>query len=106
MRALADRSKTAVDQIRSITRANARHVGDGNRVIEQTAAVLSEIIERIGEISSGVDDATHAIAAQGQGIDEVATSVGQVLDASTSNADAARELMERTGDPAEAPAAT
>ncbi len=81
VRALAQRSSGAAQQIKSLISGSSLQVKTGAQLVEQAGAAMLEVVERVQYISGLVSDIAHGAAEQSQGINEInigVTSLDQV----------------------------
>ncbi|MGK0291170.1 MAG: methyl-accepting chemotaxis protein [bacterium] len=101
VRRLAERSRSAVIEIRKLIEVSNQNVQNGNEVITETATVLNDIIEQIGEVSIGINSVTNAIISQSEKIQEINHNIKHSTKESETIATAAEELSATTTQVAE-----
>jgi methyl-accepting chemotaxis protein len=81
VRALAQRSSGAAQQIKSLISGSSLQVKTGAQLVEQAGAAMLEVVDRVQYISGLVSDIAHGASEQSQGINEInigVTSLDQV----------------------------
>ncbi|MFN3610722.1 methyl-accepting chemotaxis protein [Tepidimonas sp.] len=109
VRSLAQRSQTAANEVRGLIEASRQRVGASVHAIGEVNAVMHELLGRIREVSTRMDQIAHASERQSTALGEVVTAVGD-LDAVTAENSAlvertqhrSRRLIERAQDMADA----
>ncbi|MGY9048333.1 MAG: methyl-accepting chemotaxis protein, partial [Rhodobacterales bacterium] len=81
VRALAQRSSGAAQQIKSLISGSSLQVKTGAQLVEQAGAAMLEVVDRVQYISGLVSDIAHGASEQSLGINEInigVTSLDQV----------------------------
>ncbi|WP_245840955.1 methyl-accepting chemotaxis protein [Puniceibacterium sediminis] len=81
VRALAQRSSDAAQQIKSLISGSSLQVKTGAQLVDQAGAAMLEVVDRVQYISGLVSDIAHGASEQSQGINEInigVTSLDQV----------------------------
>ncbi|MEH3038161.1 MAG: methyl-accepting chemotaxis protein [Sphingomonas adhaesiva] len=86
VRALAQRSADAAKDVKARITASSEHVGEGVRLVGETGAALSRIIERIDEIDALVSEIATSADQQATGLQQVNTAVSEMDGVTQQNA--------------------
>ncbi len=92
VRALAQRSQDAVQEIGQVIEQNNRSVESGVQQVELSRTALDEIITDVEVASTQISEIATAVAQQAQGIEEVNTAVRSIDSTSQTNAAALEEM--------------
>ncbi|MEM9837661.1 MAG: methyl-accepting chemotaxis protein [Pseudomonadota bacterium] len=91
VRALAQRSSDAANQIKRLISKSAQEVQAGVALVDKTGAVLEGIIASIDNINERVRDANASSTEQAQGVKEVSSAVSDLDQVTQQNAAMAEE---------------
>lgn len=75
VRVLAERSKTASQEIRSLIETARHHIGSGAAVVTDTAQTMREIVSQIERVTTAAGDISQSEREQSSGILQVNTAV-------------------------------
>ncbi len=92
VRALAQRSAEAVNQVRRLIEDSLQKVSRGDTMVQQSGTALEEIISRIEALSNTMEEIAAASAEQASGVDEVNRAIGQIDMSTQQNAATVEEL--------------
>jgi len=108
VRALAQRSAEAAKEIKGLINTSTAEVGNGVKLVAETGASLTRIVEKVSEINSVVADIAAGAEEQSTALHEVNTAVNLMDQATQQNAAmaeqataAARSMKQETGKLAE-----
>ncbi|MEL7199263.1 MAG: methyl-accepting chemotaxis protein [Pseudomonadota bacterium] len=104
VRALAQRSAEAAQNIKQLISNSTQHVGDGVNLVGKTGALLDEIVGQIGQVSQQINEIAETSGTQASNIETVNSSVGAMDQMTQQNAAmveqstaAARSLSDEAG---------
>jgi methyl-accepting chemotaxis protein len=86
VRALAQRSADAAKQIKTLISESSKQVGEGVQLVGQAGGALTRILERVGGISTLVQEISATAKEQALGLSEVNTAVNQMDQVTQQNA--------------------
>ncbi len=86
VRALAQRSSGAAQQIKSLISGSSLQVKTGAQLVEQAGAAMLEVVDRVQYISGLVSDIAHDASEQSQGINEINIGVNSLDQVTQQNA--------------------
>ncbi len=86
VRALAQRSAEAAQNIKQLISNSTLHVGDGVNLVGKTGTLLDEIVAQIGEVSKQVNEIAETSGTQASNIETVNGSVGSMDQMTQQNA--------------------
>jgi len=92
VRLLADRSGSAVDQIRGLIEVSSSHVETGNQVVVKTSDALENIASHVVNIGDWVNQMRDDMTAQSQGAKEMSVAIAEISEISETNSAAMTEL--------------
>lgn len=101
VRALAQRSSEAAQEIKTLIGGSSQHVARGVKLVGETGNVLTSITERVTEIASLTSSMANAATEQSRSLAEINIGVGQLDKATQQNAgmvesaDAASQSLRR-----------
>ena len=101
VRALAQRSSEAAQEIKTLIGGSSQHVARGVKLVGETGTVLTTITERVTEIASLTSGMANAATEQSRSLAEINIGVGQLDKATQQNAgmvesaDAASQSLRR-----------
>ena len=78
VRDLAGRSATAAKEIKGLIADSSRRVTEGSRLVDESGETLSDIVERVKQVTDIVTDIASASVEQAAGIEEVNKAVCQL----------------------------
>ncbi|WP_226621257.1 methyl-accepting chemotaxis protein [Alloyangia pacifica] len=78
VRALAQRSSDAAQQIKTLISGSADRVRDGVELVERSGEALSEVVAQVNQISSLVSSIAGVAAEQSQGLNEINVGVSNL----------------------------
>lgn len=78
VRALAQRSAEAAQDIKDLITKSSAHVDSGVNLVGKTGSILQTIVDQIGEVSSQVSDIAQMTHSQADNITQVNSSVGEM----------------------------
>ena len=78
VRALAQRSADAANDIKALINASTQHVGEGVKLVGETGNLLDTIVGRVGEVSAQVLEIADMAGTQATALDEVTVAVGDM----------------------------
>ncbi|ANT59302.1 hypothetical protein AYJ57_02350 [Salipiger sp. CCB-MM3] len=78
VRALAQRSSDAAQQIKTLISGSADQVRDGVELVERSGEALSEVVAQVGQISALVSNIAGVASEQAQGLTEINTGVSNL----------------------------
>ncbi|MCI4209158.1 methyl-accepting chemotaxis protein, partial [Dickeya dianthicola] len=86
VRSLAQRSSTAVKEIEALITESLHQIETGYRFSEKTRSVMDDLLHRIQQVSTIVNDIDIASREQSQGIEQVNVAINQIGQAINQNA--------------------
>jgi methyl-accepting chemotaxis protein len=86
VRSLAGRSATAAKEIKSLITDSVTKVGEGTKLVDQSGAVLNEIVISVKKVSDIVAEISTASQEQSTGIEQVNKAVTQMDEVTQQNA--------------------
>ena len=86
VRALAQRSAEAAKEIKGLIGSSVERVGDGSRLVDQSAQTMQEILRSVQSVTAIVTEISAGAAEQSRGIGEVNTAVVQLDQMTQQNA--------------------
>jgi methyl-accepting chemotaxis protein len=86
VRALAQRSADAAKQIKTLISESSQRVGEGVQLVGQAGGALTRILDRVGGISTLVQEISATAKEQAIGLSEVNTAVNQMDQVTQQNA--------------------
>ena len=86
VRALAQRSSDAAQQIKTLISGSSEQVRDGMQLVERAGEALSEVVSKIGQISDLVSGIATVASDQAQGLNEINSGVGNLDKVTQQNA--------------------
>jgi len=92
VRLLADRSASAVGQIRGLIDVSSSHVQEGTAVVLKTSGALEGITAHVGNISDSISEIRDGMRAQSLGAQEMSEATGEISEISETNSAAMTEL--------------
>jgi len=92
VRSLADRSTSAVAEIKTLIEKSETDVKSGSKVVLRTSDALDQIISAVQTISSGIDQNAHDIAEQDASTREASVAVEDIAQTAESNAESISQL--------------
>ena len=101
VRALAQRSSEAAQEIKTLISGSSQHVARGVKLVGETGTVLTSITERVTEIATLTSGMANAASEQSRSLAEINIGVGQLDKATQQNAgmvesaDAASQSLRR-----------
>ena len=91
VRALAQRSATAAQQVKELVGFSARSINDGVSLVGEVGAALARITEQITGIDSVVSEIAAGTREQASGLDQLNMAIRQIDDSTQQNAAMAEE---------------
>ncbi|MFB0613071.1 methyl-accepting chemotaxis protein [Aurantiacibacter poecillastricola] len=105
VRALAQRSADAAQNIKELINASTRQVGDGVELVGETGQLLEGIVSRVGQVNAQVSEIAQMAATQASSLQQVNVSVSDMDRMTQQNAAmveestaAARSLADEAGE--------
>jgi methyl-accepting chemotaxis protein len=92
VRALAQRSATAVREIKALIEDTVAKIGAGDVMVKKSGASLNQIITHIHELSQTMEEIAAASTEQAGGVDEVNRAITQIDTSTQQNASTVEEL--------------
>ncbi len=86
VRALAQRSSDAAQQIKALISGSTQQVKTGAQLVEQAGSALNEVVERVQHISGLVGTIAHGATEQSQGLHEINLGVTNLDQVTQQNA--------------------
>ncbi|MFQ1701696.1 methyl-accepting chemotaxis protein [Loktanella agnita] len=86
VRALAQRSSEAAQEIKTLIGSSSEHVASGVKLVGETGNVLNTITERVTEIARLISDMANSASEQSHSLAEINIGVGQLDKATQQNA--------------------
>ncbi|MEM6909191.1 MAG: methyl-accepting chemotaxis protein [Pseudomonadota bacterium] len=86
VRALAQRSAEAAQNIKQLIHNSTQHVDDGVGLVGETGSLLGEIVTQIGAVTSQINEIAEMAANQADNLEQVNTSVGSMDQMTQQNA--------------------
>lgn len=94
VRTLADRSRSAAQEIRVLIQSAGEQIRNGERVVHETAETMRQIVTQIEHASAAVSEITQASREQSAGIGQINTAVAEMDTMTQQNASMVQELSE------------
>jgi methyl-accepting chemotaxis protein len=98
VRALAQRSSTASQDIKALIDESAAQVNRGVNLVEETGTTLKEIVEGVRQMAGALGDLVTAGKEQAMGVQEVTTAISQLDVITQKNAALADRSRDLAGD--------
>ena len=92
VRALAQRSATAVGEVKSLIEDTVAKIQTGDVVAKKSGAALQEIISHIHDLTQSMEEIAAASSEQAGGVDELNRAVSQIDESTQRNASTVEEL--------------
>ena len=86
VRSLAQKSATAAKDIKALIDASVTQAGTGRQLIEQTGAVIREMVGNAGDVERLINDIARAAHEQSDGIRQINQAIGQIDTTTQQNA--------------------
>ncbi|MCC1491833.1 methyl-accepting chemotaxis protein [Cognatishimia sp. F0-27] len=86
VRALAQRSSDAAQQIKDLISGSSEKISDGVRLVERAGSALEEVVSQVGEISNLVAGIAQGAEEQAQGLNEINVGVSNLDQVTQKNA--------------------
>lgn len=96
VRALAQRSATAAQDIKTLIDKSSAHVGDGVNLVGETGALLEQIVARLTAITAQINDNAEVAVSQAGNLEQVNMSVGTIDKMTQQNAAMVEEATAAT----------
>jgi methyl-accepting chemotaxis protein len=97
VRALAQRSATAAQQVKDLVGVSARSINDGVTLVGEAGAALARITEQIAGIDAVVSEIAAGTREQSSGLDQLNVAVRQIDESTQQNAAMAEETTAAVG---------
>ncbi len=92
VRKLASRSAQEASQIRHLITDNATKIAEGERLVTSTNETLEQIVKRIGQVASLMENMASATHEQSAGIEQINKALAQLEDVTQQNASLVEEI--------------
>jgi len=86
VRALAQRSAEAAKEIKTLIGSSVERVGDGSRLVDESARTMQDILGSVGSVTAIVAEISAGAAEQSRGIGEINMAVNQLDQMTQQNA--------------------
>ena len=86
VRGLANRCAAAAKEIRDLIHASTNQVAQGSTHVESAADIIRKIIHSVSDVSTLVQEITHAAQEQSSGVGDVNRAIGDIEKATQQNA--------------------
>ncbi len=98
VRVLAERSRAASQEIRTLIEAASQHIGSGETVVRETAQTMRDIVSHIQRVTTAVGEITQSSREQSSGIMQVNTAMAEMDTMTQQNARMVQELASSTAE--------
>lgn len=86
VRSLAQRSDAAAKDIRQLIQSSVASVASGSGLVHSAGQKMDGIVAQVRQVTSAIDEITHAAASQSEGIGEVAQAMNDIDQSTQQNA--------------------
>jgi methyl-accepting chemotaxis protein len=86
VRALAQRSSEAADEIKGLIESSGSHVGEGVDLVRKTGEALQTVTESVGRVSGRISEIAQAAEQQSASLGEIDTALGELDQVTQRNA--------------------
>lgn len=98
VRTLAERSRVASQEIRTLIETASQHIGSGEAVVRETAQTMRNIVGQIQRVTTAVSEITQSSREQSSGIMQVNTAMAEMDTMTQQNARMVQELASATAE--------